>query len=81
MVATSENFGIKTLCKICYLEEDTTNHLMKCIFFKLKIPELCQTEVILDDIFKKNIGKMNEVAKLFEKILRKKEEWKDEEQE
>ena len=42
---------------------------------------LCQSEVILDDIFKKNIGKMNEVAKLFEKILRKKEEWKYEEEE
>ena len=79
MMSTPDNFGIKTLCKICSIEEDTTRHLLNCIFLKLKVPEiLANNDVNLEDAFKNKIQNMNKLSIVIEKAWRKREELRKE---
>ena len=72
MVPTPENFGQKVACKICGLEDDTTGHILSCLFLKLEVPEV--SKVTLSDIYNTDVEKMKFVAEIFEKVWRKREE-------
>ena len=51
MVQTPEHYGLRVLCKICKLEDDTTSHVLSCLFFKLKILENMEwSEISVDDV-------------------------------
>ena len=73
MVKVNHNFGKKTLCKICNLGPDDQQHLRQCVFMKLKCPEILTSTEEYSDIFGENIQKMDNISKLFEKILRARE--------
>ena len=75
MVTTPENFGKKVPCKICGLEDDTTNHIFSCLFLKLEVPDVMElNQVTVDDAYKEDVHRMKLLAQLFEKLWRKREE-------
>ena len=75
MVSTSENFGLRVPCKICELEDDTTSHVLSCIFLKLEVPEITDfNEIKVNDVFTEDVIKMNIFVEAFLKVWRKREE-------
>ena len=67
------NFGQKVPCKICGLAQDEQQHFTKCIFLKLKCPELLVSDLEYSDFFGDNISKMAELSKIYEKLIRLRE--------
>ena len=67
------NFGQKVPCKICGLAQDEQQHFTKCIFLKLKCPELLVSDLEYSDFFGDNISKMNELSKIYVKLIRLRE--------
>ena len=45
------NFGQKIPCKICNQGQDDQQHLTKCLFLKMRCPELLANNFEYDDIF------------------------------
>ena len=75
MVATSDNFGLKIPCKVCFLGEDNISHVLDCILLKLEIPEiLSNVNRGPNDVFDTDMSKVKQYAALFEKAWRKREE-------
>ena len=71
MIKVDHNYGKKNTCKICTIGPDDQIHLTKCLFLRLKCPDI-QT-IDYSDIFSDNIDKLNKVAIAFEKVLRERE--------
>ena len=75
MISTPENFGMRVQCKICGLEDDTTSHILSCLFLKLEVPEvMSNSQITMNDVFKEDVEKMRLLAEIFEKLWRKQEE-------
>ena len=75
MIATLENFGLKKLCKICKLEDDTTTHIFSCLFLMIQVPKVIDKSVgSLKDVYNDDVDKMSNISKIFEKLWRKREE-------
>ena len=75
MVATSENFGMKRSCKVCLLGEDTMDHQFDCVLLKLTVPDiLSNSDIKICDAFSSNMTKVSNLATLFQKAWRKREE-------
>ena len=56
-------------------EDDTQEHLFKCIILKLSCPEIYNVqEVSYEDIFSSNQMKLIKMAKICENLIRKREE-------
>ena len=75
MVNVGHNYGNKTSCKICNLEEDDSQeHIFDCIVLKIKCPELFNmTDEKYDDIFSQNVQKLIKVAKVCESAIKLRE--------
>ena len=76
MMPTSENFGLNRTCKICDIEQDTTNHVFSCVFIQSEVPEVLGLEGndTIEAIYGNNINKSIIILKIFEKVWRKREE-------
>ena len=75
MIATSDNFGQKSPCKVCFLGEDTISHVLYCILLKLEVPEILSNQNLeYINVFDSDMSKVNDFAVLFEKAWRKREE-------
>ena len=75
MVATSDNFGLKVPCKICFLGEDTISHVLNCILLRIEVPEiLSNIDIDANDVFNRDMSKVHQFVVLFEKAWRKREE-------
>ena len=77
MINVGHNYGKKVKCPICKIqkEDDTQEHLFKCVILKLNCPELYKSqEEKYEDIFSLNLEKIIKVAKICESIQRKRQE-------
>ena len=75
MVSTPENFGKRVPCKICRLEDDTTIHILSCLFLKIEVPDVMDfNQVTVDDAYKEDVDRMRILAQIFEKLWRKRKE-------
>ena len=72
MITTSDNFGQKSPCKVCHLEDDTISHVLNCIIMKLNVPEILNySDISVSDAFKNNMTRLNTLSSVFEKDWRK----------
>ena len=74
MISTSDNFGQKIPCKMCYIEDESICHVLNCIVLKLNVPEILNNDISITDAFKNNMTRLNTLAAVFEKAWRKREE-------
>ena len=77
MINVGNNYGKKVKCPICKLikEDDTQEHLFKCVILKLKCPDLFNIqEETYNDIFSLNNDKLIKIARICETLIRKREE-------
>ena len=74
MIHVNHNYGVKSICKICNQGPDDQEHLTKCLFLKLKTPEILNLkENEHMQIFGENCTKMSYLSEIFEHILRQRE--------
>ena len=75
MIPVGYNFGRKVKCPLCHVGPDNQEHLLSCIIIKISCPEIMKnSNSKYSDIFSENIQKMDKVASLIEKALRKRDE-------
>ena len=76
MIATPDNFGQDSQCKLCHINGDTMTHVLECILLKREVPEiLTLKDNCIRDVFNNDMKIVNEVAVVFEKAWRKREEF------
>ena len=75
MINVGHNYGNKAKCPICKLEDDTQEHMLRCVILKIKSPELFKIqEEKYEDLFSLNDDKIIKLARILESVLRKREE-------
>ena len=75
MLNVKHNYGIKGPCPLCSIRNDEQSHLLECLVIKLECPEVFENKdnCVYNDIFSKDIDKMNNVAKLIHNAVRTRE--------
>ena len=76
MLNVQNNFGGKSQCPLCKLNDDEQSHLIDCIIIKLACPEILENKsnCSYEDIFSNDLENMNNIAiltmHLFQRNLR-----------
>ena len=66
------NYGNKTECPLCFIENDQKQHLISCFIIKTHNPFVLANinNSEYSDIFSENIQKMKNITELFSSALR-----------
>ena len=74
MINVGHNFGNRVCCPLCKTEDDTQEHMMKCLVIKLKSQEVFHMTEKFEDVFGSDFKILIRLSKIFESAHRIREE-------
>ena len=74
MVKVSHNYGNKSVCPISTSrEDDTQEHIFKCLAIKLNSSQVFHMNAKYEDIFSSNLDKLINISRICESAARTRE--------
>ena len=75
MFKVANNYGNKTNCPQCKIDEDSQKHLIECVIIKITCNDILNNDSMkYEDIYSDNTTKQNEMIKLIKIAIIKREE-------
>ena len=74
MINVKSNYGKNDLCPLCGVTLDNQLHLLQCNVIKNSMPTIYTEEIDIKDAFSNNIEKLNSFAAILEKIIQRRDE-------
>ena len=73
MIKVDANIGVKSQCRLCSLGPSDQEHLLDCVFMKTKCTELLNMNEKYTDLYGNNVRKLNNLATIFQLVIRENE--------
>ena len=75
MLQVNFNFGNRISCPMCKEKDDDQNHLLECRILKDNCVEIKENQNFeINDVFKGEMEKINEITRIINRALKKREE-------
>ena len=74
MVSTPDNMGQQKWCQLCHISQDNMSHVLDCFILKLACGESNERKVNMSDAYSTDMNKVKELAVIYQKMWRKREE-------